>query len=56
LEHRRKKEIEGEPGQLSLAGGNRQLRHTPIPQNFVALHGMGVWRYMNGCVAGLLIG
>jgi hypothetical protein len=33
-----------------------QLRqHTPIPQNFVALHGMGVGRCMNGRVAGLLI-
>jgi hypothetical protein len=21
-----------------------QLRHTRIPQNFVALHGMGVWQ------------
>jgi hypothetical protein len=32
------------------------LRHTLIPQNFVVLHGMGVGRYMNGRVAGFLIG
>jgi hypothetical protein len=28
----------------------------PIPQNFVAFHGMGVRRYMNGRVASFLIG
>jgi hypothetical protein len=36
--------------------GRSQLRHMPIPQNFVAFHGMGVRRYMNGRVASFLIG
>jgi hypothetical protein len=42
--------------QILTGWGRSQLRHTPIPQNFVALHGMGVGRYMNERVAGFLIG
>jgi hypothetical protein len=57
VRHRKKNKINRRKIWPILTGwGRSQLRHTLIPQNFVVLHGMGVGRYMNGHVAGFLIG